>query len=210
MRSENGSVSTNILLVFTVILFVVLGYILLNKDSVTDNVTSSGTVAAHLSYNTDTKRPERTFSDGLTTPQNSENFALDETGAGVSVKDVFNIDINNDGQVDRIVRTRNESGTAHYWDEYRIEINNNGVFFNVAPDGLRTTQGAECALQKIQFIFEPEFKVIKISRPWENTWDTPTVATRTIYELKDNKIIQTSVTKLRSVCDVSELFADEL
>lgn len=208
MKSEQGSISTYILLVFTVVVATALGYILLSKPGADKNVSAMGTAAVRMPSKQQIIKPSVPFTDGLNHPHSSETRALDETGAGVANKETFNVDINKDGLVDTIVRTHHENGTSHFWYEYRIELNNNGVFFNIAPDGLRTTEGAECALQKIQFVFNPTFKVIKISRPWDETWDTPTMATRTVYELQDNKMVETSVKKLKTICDVSELFTE--
>lgn len=205
MKSERGSISMGVLLVFIIGLAVVLGYVLLNKDNANTDVTVVGTGAIDITYN-NTSAPSVGFTDGLNQPSSSETFPLDEVGEGTEKKEVFNVDINSDGLMDRIVRTHNENGTAHFWDEYRIELNNNGVYFNIAPSGLRTTEGAECALQKVKFVFKPKFKVIKISRPWDETWNTPTMATRTVYELRGNKLVATSVQELKKVCDVSELF----
>ena len=205
MKSERGSISMGVLLVFIIGLAVVLGYVLLNKDNTNTDVTVVGSGAIDITYN-NTSAPNVGFTDGLNQPSSSETFPLDEVGEGTEKKEVFNVDINSDGLMDRIVRTHNENGTAHFWDEYRIELNNNGVYFNIAPSGLRTTEGAECALQKVKFVFKPKFKVIKISRPWDETWNTPTMATRTVYELQGDKLVATSVQELKKVCDVSELF----
>lgn len=205
MKSERGSISMGVLLVFILGLAIVLGYVLLNKDNANTDVAVVGSGAIDITYN-NTSTPSVGFTDGLNQPSSSETFPLDEVGEGTEKKEVFNVDINSDGLMDRIVRTHNENGTAHFWDEYRIELNNNGVYFNIAPSGLRTTEGAECALQKVKFVFKPKFKVIKISRQWDETWDTPTMATRTVYELQGDKLVATSVQELKKVCDVSELF----
>ena len=205
MKSERGSISMGVLSVFIIGLAIVLGYVLLNKDNANTDVTVVGSGAIDIAYN-NASAPSVGFTDGLNQPSSSETFPLDEVGEGTEKKEVFNVDINSDGLMDRIVRTHNENGTAHFWDEYRIELNNNGVYFNIAPSGLRTTEGAECALQKVKFVFKPKFKVIKISRPWDETWNTPTMATRTVYELQGDKLVATSVQELKKVCDVSELF----
>lgn len=205
MISERGSLSANILLVFILGLAVVLGYILLSKNKTDTRVTAIGAGTVHIA-NKDVPQSVSEFTDGLNHPNSSETFPLNEIGEGTEKKEIFNVDINNDGLMDRIIRTHNENGTAHFWDEYRIELNNNGAFLNITPSGLRTTQGAECALQKVKFTFKPEFRIIKISRPWAETWNTPTMATRTIYELQADKLVPTAVQELKKVCDVSELF----
>jgi hypothetical protein len=151
---------------------------------------------------------ETEFTDGLIQPQSTETFPLDETGSGIEKKEFFSIDLNNDGVMDRIIRTRNENATAHFWDDYRVELNKKGKFENVSPEGLRTIEGADGSLQKIQFVFKPKFQIIKISRPWIYSWDNPTMATRTVYELQGDKIVEKSVKELKKVYDVSELFGN--
>jgi hypothetical protein len=110
--------------------------------------------------------------------------------------------------MDKITKTHNENGTAHFWDDYKIELNKNGTWRNITPKGLRTTQGSECALQKVQFKFSPVFQVIKISRPWVESWTNPSTATKTVYTLKDDKLQVTSTEKMKTVCDVTELFTE--
>lgn len=147
------------------------------------------------------------FSDGLINPDFSQSYQLDEFGSGLAQRDIFDIDINEDGIRDRITRNRNENGTAHFYDEYKIELNIDGEFVDITPDGFRTTEGAECALTKIKFIFQPDFRVIKISRPWQDSWETPTMATRTTYAFNENNILApVSSQQLKTVCDVSDLF----
>ena len=203
MKSQSGKISVNVLLVLILCVAGVMGYMLLSDKSDTE-ISAHGSNSPHLNIKKTVK--PIVFSDGLPRPDLVETYTLDETGSGIAKKEVFNIDINNDDFIDRITRTRHENGTAHFWYEYKIELNKNGVFFNVTPNGFRTTEGAECSLKKIQFIFEPEFKVIKISRPWETSWNTPTVATRTDYALKNGKLVQTAQKTLGSCCEVTELF----
>ncbi|MBR4891804.1 MAG: hypothetical protein IKZ34_01300 [Alphaproteobacteria bacterium] len=155
-----------------------------------------------------TNEEETEFTDGLIQPQSTETFPLDETGSGIEKKEFFSIDLNNDGVMDRIIRTRNENATAHFWDDYSVELNKKGKFENVSPEGLRTIEGADGSLQKIQFVFKPKFQIIKISRPWIYSWDNPTMATRTVYELQGDKIVEKSVKELKKVYDVSELFGN--
>jgi hypothetical protein len=138
------------------------------------------------------------FDDGLSAPGFVENFDLDETGAGISEIAKYA----DDGIA--IIRTRVETGTAHGYWEYKIE--NAGL--DVTPDGgLNTVEGADCALTKIRFEFAPKFRIIKISRPWRESWTTSTMATRTVYEFSGpDKIIPVETTPLRTVCNVSDLF----
>lgn len=146
------------------------------------------------------------FTDGLGTPFQTTKYELDDMGAGVAQIDVFKYDINGDGILDRITRTHNENCTAHAWDEYKIEMNVNGTWTDITPDNFRTIEGAECALQKIQFQFVPQFQIVKISRPWQDSWITPTQATRTQYKSSGNNIVAVSEKPSDTVCDVTELF----
>lgn len=146
------------------------------------------------------------FTDGLKNPTFSEQYTLDEFGAGIAERDIFDIDVNADGRIDRITRTRNENGTDHFYYEYKIELNQNGNFVDITPDGFRTTEGAECALQKLQFAFVPTFRVIKISRNWENSWTNPTMARRVEYTFNANQLTPSDPKELQIVCDVTDLF----
>ena len=115
-------------------------------------------------------------------------------------------DINGDGIRDRITRTRNENGTAHHYYQYKIELNNGGEFVDITPDEFRTVEGAECALAKIQFSFHPEFRAVKITRPWNVSWTTPTTATKIVYAMENQKLVPIERTEMKSVCDVTDLF----
>lgn len=214
MNQQRGNILFNTLLVVLCAVIAVLIYMLAGgpmpgeKKSVgvaspQMDISDSG---ADISTN-DTYAGE--FSDGLGVPDSAQEFALDEFGAGISERDVFNRDINNDGRIDRITRTRNENGTVHFFYEYVIELNTGNGFVDITPDGFRTTEGADCALQKLKFIFQPDFRVIKISRKWQETWDTPTMAQRTEYTLNNNQLVPENTIDMRTVCDVSELFYQE-
>lgn len=204
MKSQSGKISVNILLAIILVFGGVLGYMLLH-DRHEQQISAHGTAGVRLHSDSSIKKSS-VFTDGLPRPDKIETFALDETGTGISRKEIFNLDINNDDFIDRITRIRNENGTAHYWYEYKIELNKNGAFFNITPSGFRTVESSECSLQKLQFVFEPDFKVIKISRPWEISWDTPTVATRTDFILQDGKLVQIKQNAVGTYCDVKELF----
>lgn len=155
------------------------------------------------------RRTVADFTDGLSDPSETKTYQLDETGAGMANQLIYYRDINGDGVSDKITRSRHENGTSHYWQEYVIELAYNGKYRNITPEHMRTTHGAECSLSQIQLSFSPKFQIVKISRPWQDSWDTPSVATRTVYELKDNKLVIVSQKKLKSVCDVTELFLAE-
>lgn len=182
-----------------------LGYMLWSKKTTKEIKTDSDYIP-QPEHVTPKYEPNKVFTDGLKNPSESAEYELDETGAGIASNDVYYYDLNGDGIKDRITKTRNENGTAHYWEQYKIELNQNDRWHDITPDGFRTTEGAECSLQKIQFIFKPKFQAIKISRPWRESWTTPSMATKTIYKMHDNKLVAESSEQVGEICDVSELF----
>ena len=200
----------NILLMIMLIVIGILIYILANGgraklaptfgiESPQAAITQSNTIPASQNVTGE-------FSDGLGKPDSISKSSLDEFGAGIASVEIFNRDINGDGRADRITRTRVENGTPHFYYEYKIELNENGRYIDITPDGLRTTEGADCALQKIRFSFKPDFMVTKISRKWRDTWTTPTMATKTTYALQGNRLNVTDNVQLKEICNVSELF----
>ncbi|MCL2331453.1 MAG: hypothetical protein FWC61_02810 [Proteobacteria bacterium] len=146
------------------------------------------------------------FDDGLHNPASAEHPQLDDQGAGIASVEIFVTDINGDGKNDRITRTRNENGTAHFYYEYKIELGIGGEYMDITPPNFRTIEGAECSLQKIRFIFAPSFRAIKISRSWQDSWDTPTMASRVIFNLVGNELRAGQTEPLQEICNVSELF----
>ena len=136
------------------------------------------------------------FNDGLGRPDSKTKLALAETEAGIVSREVFN-----KGKI-KITRMRFETGTAHGFFEYKIELDG----ADVTPREFRTVEGADCALQKMKFYFAPEFQIVQISRPWQDSWITPTIASRTIYKIVDGRLAVVSDVKLHAICDVSELF----
>lgn len=205
MKSQNGSIALNIMSILAVGALIALVYVLWTKDTSKEQKTPSEYIPQP--ERTQPKyEPNNVFTDGLTTPRESTEYELDDMGAGIASTDVYYQDINGDGVQDRITKTRNENGTAHYWEDYKIELNQNGRWRNITPDGFRTTEGAECSLQKIQFVFKPKFEVIKISRPWRESWTTPSMATKTIYKMQGDKLVAESTQEVGEICDVAELF----
>ena len=194
MINERGNITVNILLIIMLVIIAVLIYILAGGPL--PNFAKTGGVNSPVAPTPDTtqlfSQTGGKFSDGLINPEFSEQYQLDEFGAGISERDIFDRDINAD--------------TAHFYYEYKIELNKNGDFIDITPDGFRTTEGAECALTKLQFVFKPEFRVIKISRDWQDSWDTPTLATRTVYTIENDEIVQIESKPLKSVCNVADLF----
>lgn len=146
------------------------------------------------------------FSDGLISPDSSTQYQLDEFGEGISESDIFYTDINNDNLKDRITRNKYENGTAHFYYEYKIELNTGNGFMDITPENFRTVEGADCALTKIQFIFKPQFSIVKISRDWQESWTNPTMATKYIYNLFGDKLKIIKTEQLKSICNVSVLF----
>lgn len=147
------------------------------------------------------------FSDGLENPDSVTKYDMNEFDIGVAEKSIYYIDINNDGAKDRITKTFTETGNAHSYYTYTVELNRDGKYIDITPTSFRTTNGADCDLQQIQFAFKPYFKVTIISRNMGETWDTPTMAYHQEYTLsKSNKFESTSKTKIRPICDVKKLF----
>jgi hypothetical protein len=183
-----------IILIVLGIIGAALGYAIFGR-------TSNKAPASETQY-VAVARNQRGFTDGLNNPSSVTEYTLDEMGAGIASREVFNA--RKDGM--RITRTRYENGTDHFYFQYKIELNTANGFRDITPIDFRTVEGAECALQKFQFVFVPEFQVIKISRPWQNTWTTPTMAMRTVYKLENNELKATASRQLHRVCNVSELF----
>ena len=147
------------------------------------------------------------FSDGLQNPDSVTKYDMNEFDIGVAEKSIYYVDINNDGTKDKITKIFTETGNAHSYYSYTIELNRDGKYIDITPNNFKTTNGASCDLQQIQFSFNPEFKVTIISRNLGETWDIPTMAYHQEYTLsKSGKFKSTSKKKLRSICDVKELF----
>lgn len=206
-KNTNYEKGSAILTILLIIMVVVIGFLiyLLAGSSIPKTTKTVGVESPTMEIST-SKTENEQFSDGLTNLVSSKKFNLNEFGEGIAEQNIYEYDINNDGKKDRITRTKNENGTPHFYYEYKIELNKNGSFVDITPEGFRTTEGAECALQKLQFVFKPDFKVIKISRDWKDSWDTPSLAIQTTYNFSDGKIISTSEKELQTICDVSELF----
>lgn len=147
------------------------------------------------------------FSDGLHNADSITRYDLDEFDIGVSEKSIYYVDINQDGIKDRITKTFTQTGNAHSYYSYKIELKKGDTYIDITPNNLRTTNGASCDLQQIQFIFQPTFKITIISRELGDTWPTPTMAYRQEYGLtKENKLTSSTRQKIRPICDVKELF----
>ncbi len=207
-KYQSGNIALNILLIVMFIIIAGLIYILAGGEIPKFSQKPSGVASPNMpAQQVKSTQSNDSFSDGLINPSFSEKYELDDFGEGISEKEIFDVDINRDGKQDRITRTRNENGTSHFYYQYKIELNQNGTFVDITPDGFRTTEGAECALQKLQFKFTPDFQVIKISRDWETSWDTPTMAKKTTYTFNKGQLIPIESNKsMKVICNVEDLF----
>lgn len=149
---------------------------------------------------------KKVFSDGLPAPDSTITRKTDEFGMGPSVKYVYYIDINKDGKTDKITKTFIETGNAHSYYEYTIEIKQDDKYVDITPDNFATVNGEPCDLQQIQFSFIPQFYVKLIYRELGDSWLQPTVAKQKTFLLNDNKWKTYAETELKPVCDVKELF----
>ena len=146
------------------------------------------------------------FSDGLSNPESVHKFEPNEFGEGVVEVATFSYDLDQDGRPDKISRARRETGTAHFQYIYKVELNDGQKMVNITPKDLFTVEGAECAHQKIQFSFKPDFSITKISRPMGEDWNTPTQSTKTVYALWNNGLRVVTTSEYKTACDVAELF----
>lgn len=149
---------------------------------------------------------ENSFTDGLKNPNSVSTYTLDDDEIGITEKSTYLIDINNDKNPDRITKYFFENGNAHSYYEYKIELNKNGKYVDITPKNFKTVNGADCDLQQIKFVFQPQFKIIMIYREMGDTWVEPTLASRRIYSLDNDTLNASSDKKLKVVCDVKELF----
>jgi len=162
-----------------------------------------------VAYNKSSKtimQSENFFSDGLPSPDSVVTYPLDEFESGIVEKAIFEIDINKDGKLDKITREFYETGNAHAFYKYKIELNNNGSFLDITPNNFQTINGGECDLKLIQFNFDHKFTVTVIYRELEDTWNNPTTAYKQVYNLSNKNLVSTKIDTLKSVCDVKELF----
>lgn len=205
MENKRGGISLTWGIVLIVIIIGIMIFTLWTIRAKTNTESTYDATTPDVQQNATDDAPKM-FSDGLKTTHQTSYGTLDETGFGVSEQSVFYVDINQDNITDKIIRTHNETGTGHAWDEYNIQIVQNGQYIDITPNDFRTVVGADCALQKIQFVFQPTFHIVKISRPWIDSWITPSMATRTIYKLADDALVPTEIKNMGVICDVEELF----
>ena len=191
----------NLVWIMAITIFCVLAFILYNKYNVPTKTQPNVPVFSDEFIQTNT-----VFSDGLSNPDSITQYQLDEFDIGIAEKSIYYIDINNDKKTDRITKTFNQTGNAHAYYEYKIELNSNGNFVDITPQNFRTINGVDCDLQQIQFIFKPQFKVIFISRNLGDVWNTPTMASKQTYRISNDKLISDTPRQMRPICDVKELF----
>lgn len=208
MKSQHGSIALNVLLVLLLLVIGILIYLLAGaRAPQAIRVTGVESPTMPTTSAAPTTQPRGTqFTDGLGRANSATEYPLDETGAGVARVEVFKRDINNDGQIDRITKRRVENGTDHFYDEYTIELANGNKYIDITPDNFRTIEGADCALQRLRFIFNPQFQVIKISRPWQDSWTNPTAAVKTTYALRGGQMQEIKSQNMKAVCNVADLF----
>lgn len=146
------------------------------------------------------------FNDGLPNSDTTVTYPLDEYKMGISEKSIFEIDINKDTKIDRITREFHETGNAHSYYTYKIELNNGGRFTDITPEDFQTINGDTCDLKLIRFSFVPKFTATIIYRDLGNTWEEPTEAYKQSFYLSKDKLVTSEKTILKPVCDVKELF----
>lgn len=146
------------------------------------------------------------FNDGLASPSAEQETEPDDFGVGITNVRIYNHDLNNDGVLDRITRTHIENGTSHFTNEYTIELASGSGWINITPENFNTVESADCAIQKLRFYFDPVFTVEIIGRSIGETYATPTMAYRTIYQMTNNRLMQISHAPITEICDVSGLF----
>ncbi len=206
MQLQGGGLLKSLVVIFMVVVISALVMMLVHGDFQRPGVTVAIN-SPEITKSTEQKNvPGTDFDDGLGTPDKLIYGTLDEFGQGIESIAEFYRDINNDKIPDKITRTHIATGNDHDYQEYKIEIDVNGVMVNVPPHGFRTTHGSECALRLIRFDFKPEMKITIISRPFQDTWDTPSQATQSTYTFNKAKIISSATKKMGVVCDVATLF----
>ena len=147
-----------------------------------------------------TKQVEYTgnFSDGLPTPDKTENFDLPED-YGTKRIDTFYIDVDNNGIKDTIKRGRFVTGTAHSYTFYDIYLDSGKKL-----ERLTTLEGADCVLRAYKFQMQP-FVITSASRPVGKDYMEATKAKVETFEIKNNKIESVSDKEYRPICDVRHL-----
>lgn len=194
MKSKNIIILS---IIFVLIAFVVVVLSMFNTPQ---------PVSPEQTFNTVNTTESSEFSDGLPNPTSVVTYPLDEFDIGISEKYTYKIDINNDGKIDKITKTFFDTGNAHAYYKYTIELNKKDKYVDITPAGLQTTNGADCDLQQIQFRLKPSFQITVINREMGDTWDEPTTAYKKTFSLQGDKLTESKKIKMRKICDVKELF----
>ena len=138
------------------------------------------------------------FSDGLPTPDKTENFDLPDE-YGTKQMDTFYIDVNNNGVKDTIKRGRFVTGTAHSYTFYDIYLDNGKKLAR-----LTTFEGADCILRAYKFQIQP-FLITSASRNVGDDYTEPTKAKIEKFEIRDDKMESVSSREYKPICDVRYL-----
>lgn len=195
--------TSNIIFIVSIVILFVLAIVFYNLNKKDTDSTVNDT---NITFSSNFVNNSDAFSDGLSNPDSITQYPLDEFGTGLAEKSVYYVDINNDNKKDRITKQFIETGNAHSYYEYTVEINIDGKYVDITPTDFKTTNGAMCDLQQIQFVFKPSFYVTLIYRELGDTWNHPTVANKKTFSISGNKFKASKPQTLSAVCDVKELF----
>ena len=193
----------NIIIIITIVILCALTFFAYKNFSKTSSVESS---SLDQTFDNNGIYESAEFSDGLNNPDSETTYPLDESETGIAKKSIYVVDINQDGEPDRITKTYFENWNAHSYYKYFIELNVDGKYVDITPKGLQTTNGADCDLQQIQFKLKPNFQIIVIYREMGDTWDTPTMAHKKVFSWQNNMLRPSSPIQMQPICDVKELF----
>lgn len=198
--------SRNFLLFVSFILLCVLGLVVYKKYNQPEEIPLQNEQVITVDKPALAPVAKHGFSDGLPTPDSTITYKQDEFSMGPSTKYIYYIDINKDGTPDKITKTFVETGNAHSYYKYTIEIKKGEEYIDITPNNFTTINGEPCDLQQIQFSFVPQFRAKLIYRELGDSWLQPTVAKQKTFILNDTNWKTYDETELRPVCDVKELF----
>jgi len=196
--------SKNIILFLSIIILCGAGFFAY-KMYFNQDLSKESTDSKYISNNNTTIKSSGFF-DGLPEPDSVIDYPLDEFGMGVAQKSTYYIDINKDNVPDKITKTFVETGNAHSYYEYKVELKQGNKYIDITPVDLKTINGDDCDLQQIRFSLNPKFSAKIIYRELGDFWNQPTVANKKIFTLSDNKMRLSETKTLKPVCDVKKLF----
>lgn len=193
--------SRKILFIFALIIFILVVFF---------SISNSNKKSIIKKFNQDVIQPINAIKKGDGLPKIADSTItynqFNEIGEGILKKEVFNIDINNDDELDKIVRIEKNRDTVPSIYEYKIFIIKNGHEIDITPKDFFTQKSADCSYRLFYFELKPKLKIIEISRPFIDTMTTPSIATKYIYVLNNNSLQKISTEQLKSVCNIEELF----